>query len=82
MRAVVQIDGITEFNWMWMPSFIGHNRKLREEMEKELGPRLVGHTLDEAHESVLTWIQEHFPQIGGLRDYLAAIRLVRDSPEG
>ena len=78
MRAVVQVDGVTEFNWMWMPAFIGHNRKLREKMEKELGPQLIGKNLDEAHTCVISWVQEQFPQIGGLQEYLSAITLVRD----
>ena len=73
MRAVVQTDEGTEFNWTWMPSWIGMNRHLQEKMQEELGPIIVGRTLDEAHEMVLSWIGKKFPTITGLREYLAGI---------
>ena len=86
MLAVVQTDSGTEFNWTWMPSWIGMNRHLQERMQEALGSTLVGKTLEEAHELILDWIQQTFPGVLGLRDFLSGIAGVslaqRDAPEG
>ena len=52
MLLVVKVDGVTELNWMWMPSWIGMNRDLRERMQKELNGMVVGKTYEQAHELI------------------------------
>jgi len=80
MLCIVQTETATELNWMWLPSWIGMNRHLQEKMQQALGERLVGKTLEQAHEIVLDWLQEVFPQFKGMRLYLEG--LMHLAPEG
>jgi len=81
MRAVVVTGpGKVELSFMWLPTFIGHDTRLKEEIEKQLAPELVGkeltdETLDVAHERVLDIICEKY-KITGLRDYIDALKFV------
>jgi hypothetical protein len=82
MRLVTSIEpGVIAFNFMWAPTFIGHDGGLKKELEAKLAPDLVGkpmtdEVLDWAHERVLDLICEKHSSIVGLRDYLDAIKFV------
>ena len=84
MRLVTVVGtGVVEFNYMWAPTFLGMGGQLKLELEKKLAPELVGkpmsdETLDWAHDRVVEMILEKFPTIEGLRDYLDAIKFVRE----
>ena len=65
---------------MWLPTFIGHNSRLKREIEERLGPEFKGRelteeTLDEMHTRVIEFICEKFP-LNGLRDYLDSVKFV------
>jgi len=76
VRVIVQTDEATEVNWMWLPSWVGMNRALLERMQEELGEVLVGKTLDQANTCIVAWLQEQFPHIKGIDQYLAALEHV------
>ena len=84
MRVVVVTEpGKLELSWMWLPTFLGQDPRLMQEIGKELGPKLQGkpmteEVLNEAHEMVLDFICEKYKTIKGLRDYLDAIKFVED----
>ena len=68
---------------MWLPTFIGMNAKLKTEIEERLKPKLEQRvlnddTLDEAHEMVIEFLEERFPALEGMRDYLDAMKYVID----
>ena len=81
MRVVVQTDpGVVELSFMWLPTFIGLNGVLKQELETKLKTKIEGkplteETLDWAHDQVVEFLCEKFP-IKGLRDYLDAIKFV------
>lgn len=81
MRAVVVTDpGKLELSFMWLPTFIGQDNRLKKEIEEKLAPDLVGkelteETLDFAHDRVVEFICEKY-KITGLRDYLDALKFV------
>lgn len=81
MRAVIRTaPGVVELNWMWLPTFVGMNAKLKKELEERLAPKLEGQpleaALDAAHEMVIDFLVEKFPAHPGLRDYLDALKYV------
>jgi hypothetical protein len=82
MRLIVASQpGVLEFNFMWVPTFIGHDPQLKKLLEEKLKPVLEGQVLteellDKAHETILDLIVERFSAIKGLRDYLDAIKFV------
>lgn len=81
MRTVVVVaPGIVELNWSWLPTFIGMNNRVKQELETALAPKFVGRPLDDAlldyaHETVVSFLEGRFP-IAGLRDYLDALKFV------
>lgn len=81
MRAVyVAGPGKVALNFMWLPTFIGMDNRLKEELEQKLAPIFVGkpmteETLDEAHDRVVELILEKHSR-PGLRDYLDALKFV------
>lgn len=79
MKLLVQAEsGVSELNWMWLPTWLGHNSRFKEELEKELCSKLKGKTIDEGSDMVLDYICEKFP-IEGLRDYLDGIKFVQET---
>jgi hypothetical protein len=82
MKMVVAAGaGELELNVMWLPTWLGMNTALHQELEADLTPQIVGRVLDEAtlelaHEAVLDFFERKFPNIEGLRDYLDAIKFV------
>lgn len=85
MKLIVATGpGEVELNYMWLPLFIGLNTQLKQEIEDLVGPKLVGKdltddTIDEAHELVLNFLEERFPDLHGLRDYLDSIKFVHQA---
>ena len=82
MRAVVITGpGKLELNYMWLPTFIGMDNRMKQLLEKQLSPELVGkpltdETLDFAHQRVVEFILEKY-NLEGLRDYLDALKFVQ-----
>lgn len=85
MRCIVVTDpGTVELNFMWLPTFIGMNSRMKMDLEAELAPKLVGMELTDdglnaVHDLVLDAIVAKFPAIPGLRDYLDAMKFVQDA---
>ena len=82
MLAVTSPEpGVVEVNYMWMPSWIGLNSNLLNEMGHAVRDAVIGRTLQEAeqlgHQAVLDFLAERYPEIQGLREYLEALRSVR-----
>jgi hypothetical protein len=74
--------GQVELAFMWLPTWLGMNAALKEELEKALAPELEGQpltdeVLDAAHARVLDLLEARFPHILGLRAALDAVRHVR-----
>lgn len=80
MRAVVHVgNGVVELNYMWLPTAIGMNSLLKQEIEKALADRLQGlplddHGLDQAHAVVVEFLEKKFPEIEGLPRFLDAMK--------
>lgn len=82
MRIVERTGpGKVELAWTWLPTWIGMNKTLIDEIDEAMRPVLVGKalddaTLEEAHYLVLDFLKKKFPQIEGLWDYLDGIKMV------
>ncbi len=83
MRAVVLTDpGVLELNWAWLPTWIGMNGRLKQEIEKELEPKIVGlplteQSLDHINDMVLDLLEKRCP-LKGLRDYLDGLKFLHE----
>lgn len=79
---LIAVDGKEVFlNYMFLPTFIGLNKAIQQELEVKFSSMLVGKEatedlLDETHEAILDFIEERFPDVDGLRDYLDAMKFV------
>jgi len=82
MRLIVQTGpGTVELNYMWLPTWIGMNTSVKQEIEEAISPLLVGkdmseETLEIAHEAVLDFLDKKYKGLEGLRDYLDAVKFV------
>jgi hypothetical protein len=82
MRAVVAVErGVIELNYMWLPTCVGMNAVLKQEMERELNSALCGRVLDdaaldEAHDLVVAFIEKKFPVIRGVERYLDGMKFL------
>jgi hypothetical protein len=80
----IHVDGnAVEVNYMFLPTFLGLNSALLQEMEGQIAPLLVGKeatddVLDAANDAVLDFIEKRFPDIEGLRDYLDAVKFIQE----
>ncbi len=83
MRVVViTAPGVLELNYMWLPTWIGSNAMLKQQLEKELSGKIVGRPLteaelDEINKEVISGIVELHPEIEGLDDYLDGLKFVK-----
>ncbi len=83
---LISVDGPeVSVNYMFLPVFIGLNSVLLQELEEKVSPLLVGKeatddVLDAANEAVLDFIEEKFPDIHGLRDYLDSLKFIQSKP--
>lgn len=87
MRVVsIAEDGVLELNWMWLPTFIGQNHGLQQQLGmawNEKWPEGFVYTeemLDEVHRFTVDWFTEKIP-IRGFKEYLEAIRNVVDEEQ-
>lgn len=69
---------MVELNWLWLPTVIGMNTKLKEQLEKKLSSRIVGMVLTDAsleqvNHIVIDALCEEFPYVTGLKEYLQAL---------
>lgn len=89
MRLVVETEpGVVELNWTWLPTWLGHNRAFKEEMEAHInkwaaangiiGSMCTAETLDRIHLEVRRVINERFSEPRGLAEYLDGLRFVDD----
>jgi len=82
---VVDLDdeGNCYLNNMWLPTWIGCSPILLSKIEKELQDKIVGReisssTLEELHNELIFYIQDHIaPDMPGIKKYLAALRYVQ-----
>jgi hypothetical protein len=82
MRLVqLTAPGRVEVNFMWLPTWLGMNKEVKELIEKELatmvGKEATDELLDETHEKLLTLLEQRYDKIHGLRDYLDGIKFVQ-----
>lgn len=82
MMRCIHTDGNTvELNFMWLPTWIGQNAQLKQEIERDLRNMIVGQelteeTLDSIHHLVIKYLCDKFPLIIGLKQYLEGLRYV------
>lgn len=82
MRAIIDVGkGTVELNYMWLPTFIGMNAVLKQQMEKDLQAELRGVQLDDAgldraHDLIVDYVVKKFPHIKGLDLYLDALKFL------
>lgn len=80
MRAVVPVEhGVIEINYMWLPTCIGMNAVLKQEMEAAISSRLTGRALDDqsldaAHDIVIEFLEKKFPDVNGLARFLDGMK--------
>jgi hypothetical protein len=73
--------GVIELNWMWLPTWIGMNQQLTRELNEELSRHIVGRpltdeTLDDISEIIVNYLEDRYPHLEGLRDYLDGLKFV------
>lgn len=83
MRLVqVGGPGVVELNWTWLPTWLGQNTILKQEIEahitewmkqKESPVYMDDSTLDEMHDEVMSFLRAKFPEPKGLMDYLEGL---------
>jgi hypothetical protein len=90
MRLVLEAPGGTvELNWIWLPTWLGHNTRFKESVEQHMSDWIIEHRsigatkitddlLDVMHKEVISHIVDMFPGIPGLDKYLEAIQYVGD----
>lgn len=82
MRAVVAVEsGVIEVNWTWLPTFIGMNTRVKEELEKAIAEQIEGRALDDttldlAHDLVIQFLEQKYSGIKGLSEYLDGLKFV------
>ena len=73
--------GHLEVNFMWLPTWLGINRAVKDVLEQDLNSKVVGipateENLDAINEMVLESLLQKYP-ITGLRDYLEGLKFVQ-----
>jgi hypothetical protein len=80
VRAVIGVGkGALELNYMWLPTFIGMNGPLKQDMERDLQEKMKGIAADEdgldyAHDLVVKYLTAKFSDVKGLDLYLDAMK--------
>lgn len=80
MLLVAELEvGVPELLYMWLPTWIGMNSVLKEEIETHMRKQFVGTraTPQEMHNAVIDFIVNRFPEVQGLREYLLAVERVK-----
>jgi hypothetical protein len=84
MLLVAELEsGVHELLYMWLPTWIGMNVTLKQEIESHIKKQFVGReaTLHDIHEAVIDFLVNRFPEIQGLREYLSAVEQVKGPDE-
>lgn len=73
--------GITQLNFMWLPTWLGMNGPFQADLKAKLGEKFVGmpvndETLAIMSAAVLDAIVDKYPGVTGLRQYLEALEHV------
>lgn len=81
--VIIPEPGVLELNYMWLPTWIGINTPLKQELEGAIRSKLVGKELtsaviDEAHDLIVEFFSNKFPNLVGLRDYLDSLKFVQE----
>ncbi len=88
MHLVVEEEpGVLSVNYMWLPTWLGMNSAVVNELGASIGPQLVGLGREEAlkkgHELAVEYLVNRFSTIKGLREYLQGVSQVGfDEPFG
>ena len=88
MRAVTSPEpGVLEVNYMWLPTWVGMNSQLLQDMGEVVRKAVIGHPLGVAetlgHEALVGFLVKRYPRISGLREYLDGMSAVTiDGQEG
>jgi hypothetical protein len=84
VRFVDFVDGRLEMRWTWLPFWLAAGPALHDELEVMIrdivvlnGLPVTDDSLDRIHDLVVRLIARRF-RIGGLGEYLAAVRHVRE----
>ncbi len=83
MRTVVREEhGVIGLNWQWLPTWVGMNTVLAQEINAAVSSKLVGRALDEetldyADELVIDFICQKV-SLPGVREYLEGLKFVQD----
>jgi hypothetical protein len=67
---------------MWLPTWIGMNQQLTRELNEELSKHIVSRpltdeVLDDISNIIVSYLEERYPGLGGLRDYLDGLKFVQ-----
>jgi hypothetical protein len=83
MRLIAETEpGVVEANFMWLPSWLGMNTALLQELADTIGKQLAGRVvdedlLDELDARVIAWAKERFPELPGFDTYLDSLKHVQ-----
>ena len=82
MRTVIAVEeGVLELNWLWLPTCIGMNAMIKQDMEEKLRSKIEGQTLsektlDDIHEMVVAYLCDRMPEIDGLDRHLDSLKFL------
>jgi hypothetical protein len=88
MRTVVKTQqNVLELNYMWLPTWVGINTVLKQELEDALKDKIVGRpmteeVLDEIDGMIFDFLEARAPHVEGLRDYLDGLKFVNITAKG
>lgn len=76
--------GEVDLQFMWLPTWIGINSALQQEIEQHVAPLFIGRdltdaVLNQAHDEIVSFLQKKFPELTGLADYLDGVKFVRSA---
>lgn len=73
-------EGVMELNYMWLPTWIGMNTALLRDLEEKVQEAVLGIPADQAeevgHKVLVDTLEQRFPELVGLRNYLDSLRQV------
>lgn len=84
MLLVEELEpGVHELLYMWLPTWVGMNVVLLQEVEVHVREHFVGKaaTLSDVHNEVIQFLVNKFPEVQGLREYLSAVEQVTGPDE-
>jgi hypothetical protein len=84
MRTVILTDpGVLELNWMWLPTWIGMNARLKQSIEQELAPIVQGKAMtDQELDAINSWVIARIVTecpLPGVSDYLDGLKFIQEA---